>query len=504
MKRKILSTVLAALMLLSVISLAACAQPNEPGNETTASTDVADTTGTPETTSKYDIGDALGTLNYGGEVISIVSRSNKWVADEIHVDDSDGGLIVSAVERRNKVVEQRLGITIENTKVDGDNYEVSDIIRNQAQTGHVYDLFANSVYSTIMYTTENCFADLAAIDTIDLSRPYWSQGFNESASIGGSQYFATGAIALSTYRFIFATFFNSNMFSEKTDIPSLYETVNNHKWTVDYQMEISKMFWTDLDADQVTSQDDICGFISNANMLGVDPYWSAFKLPILTKDSDNYLVYSLDVERTTTAVEKMNKLFWDTEGAYSFKHETSDGEQAKIAKKFSEGTAAMATLRLIEVEDEYLRNMTDKYGIIPLPMLNEEQDDYYSYAHDQMTALGMANTVPEDRREMLGAVLEAMASESYRYITPTYYEVALKSKYVSDPESWSMLDLVTNNLYIDAGVLYTKTINSIHQMFRTLVGGNSAGAATRFSSIKRATTAAVDKLNESLRDVVGK
>lgn len=503
MKRKILSAVLAALMLLSVVSLAACVQPSETGNETTAAPDVAETTGAPETTSKYDIGDALGTQNYG-ETISIVSRSNKWVADEIYVEESDGGLIVSAVERRNKVVEQRLGITIENTKVDGDNYAVSDLIRNQAQTGHVYDLFANSVYSTIMYTTENVFADLKAVDTIDLSQPYWSQGFNDSASIGDSQYFVTGAIALSTYRFIFATFFNTNMFNDKSDIPSLYETVRDHKWTVDYQMELSKMFWVDTDADQVTSEGDICGFISNANMLGVDPYWSAFKLPILTKDSDNYLVYSVDVERTTTAVEKMNQLFWSTEGAYSFKHETSDGEQTKIAKKFSEGTAAMATLRLIEVEDEYLRNMTDKYGIIPLPMLNADQDDYYSYAHDQMTALGMANTVTEDRREMLGAVLEAMASESYRYITPAYYEVALKSKYVSDPESWTMLDLVTDNLYIDAGVLYTKQINSVHQMFRTLVGNNSTGAATRFSSIRKATSSAVDKLNEALRDVVGK
>ncbi len=502
MKTKILSATLAVLILLGVVSLAACSQPGEPGNETTASVDVSETTGAPETTSKYDVGDALGTLNYGGETISIVSRSNKWVADEIYVEDSDGGLIVSAVDRRNKVVEQRLGIKIENTKVDGDNYAVSDIIRNQAQTGHVYDLFANSVYSTIMYTTENCFADLKSIDTIDLSQPYWSQGFNDSASIGSNQYFVTGAIALSTYRFIFATFFNSNMFAEKADIPSLYETVRDHKWTVDYQMELCKQFWVDTDADQVTSQEDICGFITNS-YISVDPYWSAFNLPILTKDSDNYLVYSVDVERTTTAVEKMNQLFWSTEGVYSFKHETSDAEQSKIAKKFSEGTAAMATLRLIEVEDEYLRNMTDKYGIIPLPMLNEEQDDYYSYAHDQMTAFGMANTVSEDRREMLGAVLEAMASESYRYITPAYYEVALKSKYVSDPESWTMLDLVTNNLYIDAGVLYTKSINSVHQMFRTIVGSNSGSAATKFTSIKKPTLSAVDKLNESLRDIVG-
>lgn len=507
MKTKILSGFLAALMLLGVFSLASCAKPNEPGTEqTTASIDVPDTTGTPETTSKYEIGDELlPTLSYPGETITIASRSNAWVADEIVVEDNDGGLIVTAVERRNKVVEQRLGVTIDNTKIDGNQYVVSDVIRNQAKADHIYDIFSNSVYSTIMYTNENCFADLKSIDNIDLSRTYWSQGFNDSASIGDKQYFATGAIALSTYRFIFVTFFNSRMFNEKKDtIPDLYQTVNEHKWTIDYQIELCKEFWVDTDADSKSSAEDICGFISNGDQIGVDPYWSAFKLPILTKDADNYLVYSVDLERTTGAVEKMIKLFWDTDGVYSFDHESSDGEQKKIAKKFSEGTAAMATLRLIEVEDEYLRDMSESYGIIPMPMLNEEQDDYHSYAHDQMTAFGVTNTTPMDRREMLGAFLEAMASESYRYITPAYYEVALKSKYVNDPASWAMLDIVTENLYIDAGVLYTKSINSVHQMFRTLVGNNSGGAATRFNSIKRPTEAAVDKLNEQLREVADK
>ena len=506
MKRptRILTLALSLLMLLTTVSLSftSCSETKSGGDTTTAATDVGDTTTAEEVKSKYDVGDNVpDTLKYNSEAITIISRSRDWVKDEVSVEDDDGGTISGAVMRRNKVVENRLGVVIDNTKIDGDQYAVSEIIRNQAKTGHQYDIFANSVYSTIRYTTENCFANLASLEYLDLSRPYWSQGFNEAASIGNKQYFCTGAIALSSYRFIFATFFNVDMFKDVPDTPDLYQTVNDHKWTIDYQIELSSKFWKDSDANGVTSEDDICGFVSNCDMIGVDSYWSAFKLPILTKDADNYLQYSLDIERTVNAVEKMQKLFWDTEGAIGIANKSSDGEQADIAKKFSENTAAMVTLRIIETEGEYLRSMSQTYGIVPMPMLDEEQDGYHSYAHDQMTAFGIANTTPYDRREMLGAFLEVMASESYRVVTPAYYEVALKSRYTKDPASWEMLDLITENLYIDPGVLYTKNISSVHQKFRDIVGDKLGGIATRFKQLERTVVNNCNALNEGLRSL---
>ena len=100
---------------------------------------------------------------------------------------------------------------------------------------------------------------------------------------------------------------------------------------------------------------------------------------------------------------------------------------------------------------------------------------------------------------MIGAVLEAMASESYRTVTPAYYEVALKNKYAKDPASWDMLDIVTENLYIDPGVLYTKNIESVHQKFRTIIGDQLNGASTRFKILERPVKSKLDTLNEGLK-----
>lgn len=182
MKRptRILTLALSLLMLLTTVSLSftSCSETKSGGDTTTAAPDVGDTTTAEEVKSKYDVGDNVpDTLKYNSEAITIISRSRDWVKDEVSVEDDDGGTISGAVMRRNKVVENRLGVVIDNTKIDGDQYAVSEIIRNQSKTGHQYDIFANSVYSTIMYTTENCFANLASLEYLDLSRPYWSQGF---------------------------------------------------------------------------------------------------------------------------------------------------------------------------------------------------------------------------------------------------------------------------------------------------------------------------------------
>ena len=132
----------------------------------------------------------------------------------------------------------------------------------------------------------------------------------------------------------------------------------------------------------------------------------------------------------------------------------------------------MVTLRLIEVEGEEIRNMESKYGIVPMPKLDETQAEYHSHIHDNADGFSIPLTTTDDKLEMVGAVMEAMASEGYRTLMPAYYETALKTKYVSDEESVKMLDDIINCFYVDAGVLYTKKISSFHQNMRTWIGNN--------------------------------
>ncbi|MBQ9080955.1 MAG: hypothetical protein IJY27_07795 [Clostridia bacterium] len=507
--KKTLSLLLTLLMFLSV--LCGCAQPADDGNtDTSADTtpakqsETADTSSPAETTDKYDIGDTLPELNYGGDSVMILSRGRDWCDDEVSVTDMNGEPINDAIYNRNLEVEARLGVKIENIMTSGsDNYEISDMIRTQVNSAtDEYDMLANSVYSTIMYTGEGLFQNLYECEYLDLDQIWWAQGFNEAASIGDAQYFVTGAIALSTYRFIFATFFNRNMFdSAGIDYP--YDAVNSGKWTLDYQYEISSGFYEDLNGDSTHDDVDKYGFVTNADMIGVDAYWSSCKLPILSKTEDNYLEYSMDIDRLSTAVEKINHLIWENDGAFSVKHASADSEQETIAEMFAEDRAAMVTLRLIEAEGAHLRNMTSDYGIVPVPKLDESQTQHYSYAHDTFTAFAVPVTVTDDRLQQMGAVLEAMASESYRTVLPAYYEITLKDKYCNDPESCDMLDTIIEGFYVDAGVLYTKQINSVHQKLRGFIGSNVNNVASIMKSLDKMVPKQLDTLLDGIKKVQG-
>jgi hypothetical protein len=141
--------------------------------------------------------------------------------------------------------------------------------------------------------------------------------------------------------------------------------------------------------------------------------------------------------------------------------------------------------------------MTDLYGIIPIPKMDETQEGYQTFLHDQFTAFGIVSTVKEDRLQMMGAFLEAMAEESYRTLVPTYYELALKTKYVSDEESGQMLDMIYRSVYIDAGVLYTKTVD-VHQQLRAIIRSGNNNVASMFKATSKIAEKMLDKMNDSL------
>ena len=115
--------------------------------------------------------------------------------------------------------------------------------------------------------------------------------------------------------------------------------------------------------------------------------------------------------------------------------------------------------------------MSDEYLVLPIPRWSEDQDGYYSFIHDSFTGVAIPSTLPFADLNDIGTALEAIASESYRTVTPAYYETALKARYADNPDSWEMLDMITENVKIDAGVMYTKSLDSVHQLFRNIMTG---------------------------------
>ena len=468
---------------------ASCVEPGQKEEQTSTS---AEATGSDRLDAVPD------ELDFGGEDVVIISRALQgWTLDEVAVPELNSEPVNDAIYNRNLVVGERLHVNIVSHALDDPNPETPvQAVRDAVLAGSdEYDLLAGACY-LVMYTTlEGNFLDLTQLTYPDLSQSYWTQDYNDTLSYNGRQYSATGMIALSNYRFAFVTAFNKTAFDDRS-LPYLYETVNNNEWTLDYQATLSENFYRDLNGNGEADKDDFYGLITSAG-ISTDPYWASCDLSLLEKNPDGEYEWVLNLQKLSDATDKILKLYYES-GSYVYAADSADAEQDELRRDFAEGKAAMITTRLVAVEQADVRNMEDPYGIVPMPKFDKAQKEYGTLQHDQITVYGIPVTVSEDRVEMLGAVLEVMASESARTVKPAYYEVALKRKYMSDPIAWEMLDKIFDTVRIDAGVVYVSVLGGPHAQLRDIAASKQNTVSSTYSKLAKNVKKLLKQMHEQL------
>lgn len=434
--------------------------------------------------------------NFGGEKIKIISRADDDYYDEISIEaDEVANVIDQSVFDREASVEEKIGVDIVNDKkTTGNQYaQITDTIREHFRAGiDEYQIAVNNYYHSMDASLEDCFWNLAEIDTITLDMPWYSQYFVEEAALPNGLYFVTGDALLSRLRFVFATFFNKPLLESYSDV-NVYKMVDDGAWTIDEQAAIVATIYEDADGSGTSDDGDVYG-LGTFFILGVDPYWSAFELPLVGRDGDT-LVNVIDNDKMVTALEKLIDLFHNNSGTYIVPRNGADLELIDAMQMFSSNQFVFMTNRLLSVESEYLTDMENAYGILPMPKLDADQEDYYSYSHDLMSVIGIPGTVAEEDLEMIGTVIEELSAYSYNFTREAYFEIALKGRYARDEESRKTLDILVDNLRIDAGEIYSKLLGDIALEIRTLVKEGRTGWSTVHRSKVKIIQNGLDKLN---------
>jgi hypothetical protein len=143
----------------------------------------------------------------------------------------------------------------------------------------------------------------------------------------------------------------------------------------------------------------------------------------------------------------------------------------------------MATIRILDMENEVIRGMEQEFGVVPMPKYDVAQEKYRTLLHDQFTVFSILNTVKGDRLDEVGAVLEAMSSISYKTVRPAYYETTLTSKISRDPQSAIMFNIIVDNIYMDDGILYTIPLSTFHDNFRRIIGSKENTVTSTYKSV---------------------
>ncbi len=492
-------TIIAVLCILSILFAGSCGFGD--ADEDIVSASGTETDGVTEQLYYDELPDSL---DFDGRTVVVLSRTETFDYNEIDVTEMNGDIVHDAVYTRGRAVEDRLNIVIDNSGAIADNADMNAannrLEKSVKADSPDYDIVAAWALGSAASAINGYLRNLKECEYLDLEKIYWSQGINESMSVGNGQYFCTGPMSLGYYRYMFVTMFNHILF-DNYNMEYPYEAVLKGTWTMDRQNELASQFYTDINGDSVKDSADRFGFFTltgTATSL-TDGYWAACNLRTTVKTEDNYYEYFVDVGTFSTAIDKILKLF---NGSGSYAEPAGKLNDDDVYKKFTQSETAMINMRLFNVETPLFRNMEDTYGILPMPKRDETQTDYYTLCQDQFIVYGIPSTVNDNDLQIMGAFLEALASESYKTVTPAYYEVALTTKFARDADSVEMLNIVSQNVYIDPAVCfsgyYTVTVTGT---LREALGKNNNTIASTLEKQNQSMIKKIETINTTFTEL---
>ncbi|MBQ7322238.1 MAG: extracellular solute-binding protein [Clostridia bacterium] len=415
-------------------------------------------------------------LKFSGKTFKFMVRGDSGRRDEFIADEITGDIINDATLGREQSVEDRFDIEIEWVEVLHENVVTG--VRAALNSGMMeFDLLAAETDHIVTLGAEGFFMNWIDAPYIDYEKPWWNPESNmvDSLSINGKLYGITGDISRLFVQKHFVCYFNKEIMENYPTIPNLYDLVLEGKWTLDKMTEYGALVKEDLNGNQQMDTADRYGFASYY-ATPFDNWIIALGQNVVTKNAEGVPEFRLDDPDMVELCELLTEIYNSDTTCLS------PGNRANTTKFFAEGHC-LFTVGGFEWASG-MRDMTNDFGMIPYPKLNEDQEGYYTgYSDVGASCVAIAKIHPD--QEFACAVTEALAAESYRKVTTAYFETALKEKYSRDSQSSQMLDMIREGIVFDFGFFYGSQLSDCDTMMRAVISGGKNNYASIYKSFSK-------------------
>ena len=447
--KKTLSILLAILMLLPL--LVACGE--QPAETTAALTEPVETKAPDEP----DLPDP-SSLSIGGDFHFLVAGN--WAWNDYTAEDENGTVIDTAIYRRNQYMKEKYGVNITNEDIvkyssamgTGDGY--NKIYTEYMAGDSSYDAAMIGTYDVATLAFNGYIKDLNEIEYLDLSKPYWDQRANADLSMRGKMYYTTGDISVADNRATYVLFFSKAMVNDY-GLDNPYDLVRDDEWTLENFGKLVKSVGSDDNQDGVYDKNDTFGLLTPTDThLAI---LSAAGEHLCKINGEGEIELTLYNERTVNLYDKYLEIVGDHSHSYNYQYDYLTGKTGLTSSNehriemFNTGRALFYSHTMFYMD--YLRDLESDFGILPYPKFDKTQENYgnlVSAWHSQFVCVPAVNK-DFDRT---GIVLEELAYQGKKLLTPAYYEKTLVGQYTRDEESAEMLDLIFASLVYDVGIYY--------------------------------------------------
>ena len=422
---------------------------------------------------------------WAGKEYKIIYRENyayEWEYDEAET----GSVINDAVFKRNASVEARYGIALMNHPVSNVSFENDFLLPIQSSVlsgDNAFQLAAGYEYRLAYNSVLGDFLDWYQVSNVDLNADWWDGGFAEAASYHDHSYVLTGSLSLSHLYSSACMFFNQNIVNSRIENGSdeIFGLVESGDWTLEAFENYVKQFTVDDDGVDGMTKDDSFGYATNT-YTAVDAFLFCSELSVSGRTEDGTVKLYGVGDKLTNLASTLHRIINTSQTTY--RQDGSDSEIDTSIGMMLKGKTAFTTAYLESAVK--LRDVEFTYGILPYPKYDSNQENYYSITMDYSSAFAIPATAIGDV-EFVGAVSEALAFYSHRYVRDALYSTVLKYRDAKDAESSKCVDIILENPRYDFAYIYAFAWGDQQgpsALLRNCINANTDAVSVLFSSLK--------------------
>ncbi len=469
-----------ALLLCGILAAVGC------GGDDPADTSALTDTDTVAATTEAGPTDGLPDTDMEGFEFKIKHFDGSWLSWAETIMDAEtttGDILEDAIYTRNRDIEDRFNCKI---IIEGVNSIGASDMQTVAMSGDTtYDVFFN--YDIWVTAAMQYLLPWEELPHVNLAADWWNPDATEVFRLGGNTYSAAGNYSLSVLSRAGGYEFNKKLLSD-LDGGDIYQMVRDKKWTLDAMFSLAKRSTADLDGD---------GQMGDSDRYGISGSWKetlnrmilGAGIRYVEKDENGYPTFTLPSDQNS--IDKLMYIFdgmMDMNVYHAAKASDIDANGSKGDFKNGGVLFLVSNLFMLEGHREYDIDI----GFVPCPMYDESQDRYYAPSFGAEVSV-LPITLPEERYENVGLLLEALNFKSHHEVLPMYKEVVLKTKSARDDDSSDMIDIMFKSISFDFGINAWQ-----NQLSSPLIQGVYANRSGNVASTLTKLQKSVDKEIENL------
>ncbi len=461
--KKILTTILAIIIVAANISFAACNNGKGVGSSNEAppvdGTPAAGETQKPTDEDPYDKTAAseeeslnvdLDELDYGNKELTIYHSTLTVPEFDVDEKEAQAGTLSEAVYKRNMYTQKNLGIKLDYIEKNGNFGDKSPFMSDLRVTvenpeSSVGIIAAQSQTAAYLHVTGLIKELIAYEDDLKLDRAWWPGNVREENDIKGRVYYITGDISPSLLKSMSAVFVNKKIANElgRNANNSLIELVKNGYWTIDEMIGMTNGVYRDLDDVYGKSNGDTYGAAFSAED-AANAFWTGMGYKYVDRSDAEDELYKLseDFIAGEAFVTKMYG-WWSTMDVFN---ENFGNPNETAVEAFSRSGAMLLCSQIGKVDPEAC---ADDYTVLPAPKLDSSQENYHTAVGSKYVFYSICYTY--DDTELAARTIQTMGFYGYHLTTPAVVEELFGTMSDIDADDEALFNIIRNSITLDSG-----------------------------------------------------